>query len=123
MLLQWCYHSVGEERKEGADCWLHRACPWRACRRGEPDPPPRVQCGTPLTSACFAAPALLGFPLELLGIFSSGYIAYTYFKEDGDLVEDVSKFTVRPSRTYYETRLSVNAIRGKAEQQHVVRSS
>jgi len=36
---------------------------------------------------------LLGFPLELLGIFSAGYIAYTYVNEDGDFVGDVSKFT------------------------------
>lgn len=36
---------------------------------------------------------LLGFPLELLGMFSAGYIAYEYVKEDGDLVADVASFT------------------------------
>jgi hypothetical protein len=40
---------------------------------------------------------LLGFPLELLGMFSAGYIAYEYVKEDGDLVADVASFTVRPT--------------------------
>ena len=38
---------------------------------------------------------LIGFPLELLGIFSAAYLAFAYVKEDGDFVGDVSKFAVR----------------------------